>query len=115
MNNLELRKEPGKLVFKDFYTPWAYCLYHDDGGIEYVFVAPRLRRRGLGRLMLQIVQRITSSLIYPATPMSEKGEAFFQHLDLIKTQHPGRLRDHMHKAYLSPPGGLACPQEMKNG
>ncbi len=93
MINLQFIHEPGHLLLKDENSTWAYCLYAETGGLDYIFVHPMRRGKGLGRFLINQLASITGQDIFPATPLSAKGRAFCKHVGLIGRHDPGLLRE----------------------
>ena len=72
---LRLRQEADIITLCDANTTVGYCRYSPEGEIEYVFVQSSRRRRGVARLMLEMVQKQVKVPLRFRGPFSPGGEA----------------------------------------
>lgn len=70
----EVRHTPGILTLTNANTTLGYCRYDEQSGeIEYVFVNPAWRRRGLGLRLLALVEARTGGPLTFQAPISPLG------------------------------------------
>ncbi len=89
MNNLDntnydIDQDDGVITFKNINTTLGFVRYNEEAEIEYIFVNPIFRRKGLAKKLLQIVERKTNAKPKPQDPISPMGEKLFknnQHKD----------------------------------
>ncbi|HCJ62259.1 MAG TPA: hypothetical protein DHV49_06005 [Alphaproteobacteria bacterium] len=93
MINLQFIHDQGHLLLKDENSTWGYCLYADNGGLDYIFVHPLRRGTGLGRFLINQLASMTDAEIFPATPLSAKGRKFCERVGLMARHDPGLLRE----------------------
>jgi GNAT superfamily N-acetyltransferase len=73
MAETKIAHAPGIITISDAYTTLGYCRYDDDGLIEYLFVHPQHRRRGLGLTLLMMVETKLAKQLSFAEPISPSG------------------------------------------
>ena len=74
----------GVVTFKNINTTLGFVRYNEEAEIEYIFVNPIFRRKGLAKKLLQIVEKKTNAKPKPQDPISPMGEKLFknnQHKD----------------------------------
>jgi len=67
------RGTPGILTLCNANTTVGYCRHTPDGEVEYIFVHPQFRRRGLARHMLARVEVMTGQRLRFQPPISPLG------------------------------------------
>lgn len=72
------RGAPGILTLCNANTTLGYCRYTPDGEVEYIFVHPQFRRRGLARRMLDRVRAETGQRPRFQPPISPLGHQLRQ-------------------------------------
>ena len=83
MNNLVNRNydidlNDGVITFKNINTTLGFVRYNTEAEIEYIFVNPMFRRKGLAKKLLNIVEEKTNLKPTPQDPISPLGEKLFK-------------------------------------
>ena len=68
----------GVVTFKNINTTLGFVRYSEQAEIEYIFVNPIFRRKGLAKKLLQIVEEKTKTKPKPQNPISPLGEKLFK-------------------------------------
>lgn len=69
--------DDGVVLIRDANTTIGYCRHTQEGDIEYIFVNPAWRRRGVGRRLLAEVERRCGRRGRPLEPISPLGRRLF--------------------------------------
>ena len=70
---------PDCVVFKNQNTTLGLAHFSkNDCTLNYIFVHPFFRRKGLGRLLLRKSEEACGANLVPVDPLSPSGEKFFQ-------------------------------------
>ena len=82
MNNLEninydVDLYDGVITFKNINTTLGFVRYNTEAEVEYIFVNPMFRRKGLAKKLLSIVEEKTKNKPTPQDPISPLGEKLF--------------------------------------
>ncbi|MDC0401040.1 GNAT family N-acetyltransferase [Candidatus Pelagibacter sp.] len=82
MNNLDntnydIELSDGVITFKNINTTLGFVRYNEEAEVEYIFVNPMFRRKGLAKKLLQIVEEKTKIKPQPQDPISPLGEKLF--------------------------------------
>ena len=56
-SNYDISLSDGVVTFKNINTTLAFVRYNKDAEVEYIFVNPIFRRKGLAKKLLQIVKK----------------------------------------------------------
>jgi len=83
-SNYDISFSDGVITFKNINTTLGFVRYNEEAEIEYIFVNPIFRRKGLAKKLLQIVEKKTNAKPKPQDPISPMGEKLFknnQHKD----------------------------------
>ena len=67
----------GIITFKNINTTLAFIRYSEEAEVEYIFVNPMFRRKGLAKKLLKIVEEKTKIKPQPQDPISPLGEKLF--------------------------------------
>ena len=83
MNNLEntnydVDLSDGVITFKNINTTLGFVRYNDKSEVEYIFVNPMFRRKGLAKKLISIVEQKTKIKPIPQEPISPLGEKLFK-------------------------------------
>ena len=73
--NVDLRD--GVITFKNINTTLGFVRYNEKAEVEYIFVNPMFRRKGLAKRLLSIVENKTKIRPKPQYPISPLGEKLF--------------------------------------
>ena len=68
----------GVITFKNINTTLGFVRYNEEAEVEYIFVNPIFRRKGLAKKLLQIVEEKTKTKPKPQNPISPLGEKLFK-------------------------------------
>tara|TARA_B110000967_G_C18403168_1_gene325577 strand:- start:151 stop:414 length:264 start_codon:yes stop_codon:yes gene_type:complete len=68
----------GVVIFKNINTTLGFVRYNEKVEVEYIFVNPIFRRKGLAKKLLQIVEEKTNTKTKPQNPISPLGEKLFK-------------------------------------
>ena len=59
-------------------TTLGFARYNEMGEIEYIFVNPIFRRKGLAKKLIKIIEKKTGKKPIPQEPISPLGKKLFQ-------------------------------------
>ena len=68
----------GVVTFKNINTTIGFVRYNEEAEVEYIFVNPMFRRKGLAKKLLSIVKEKTNNKPTPQDPISPLGEKLFE-------------------------------------
>ena len=68
----------GVVTFKNINTTIGFVRYNEEAEVEYIFVNPIFRRKGLAKKLLQIVEEKTDIKPKPQDPISPLGKKLFK-------------------------------------
>lgn len=77
-SGLRLQRAPGILTLGDANTTIGYCRYNPDAEVEYIFVHPAWRRRGVASFLLELVEQEVQRRLHFQPPISPLGRALVQ-------------------------------------
>ena len=76
--NYDISFSDGVVTFKNINTTIAFVRYNEEAEVEYIFVNPMFRRKGLAKKLLSIVEEKTKIKPTPQDPISPLGEKLFK-------------------------------------
>ena len=76
--NYDIDLNDGVITFKNINTTLGFVRYNEKAEVEYIFVNPIFRRKGLANRLLQIVEEKTNAKPKPQDPISPLGEKLFK-------------------------------------
>jgi len=76
--NYDISFSDGVVIFKNINTTLGFVRYNEEAEVEYIFVNPIFRRKGLAKRLLQIVEEKTMTKPKPQDPISPLGEKLFK-------------------------------------
>ena len=76
--NYDIDLIDGVITFKNINTTLGFVRYNEEAEVEYIFVNPMFRRKGLGKKLLSIVEKKTNLKPTPQDPISPLGEKLFK-------------------------------------
>ena len=76
--NYDILFNDGVVTFKNINTTIGFVRYNEEAEVEYIFVNPIFRRKGLAKKLLQIVEEKTNAKPKPQEPISPLGEKLFK-------------------------------------
>ena len=68
----------GVFTFKNINTTLGFVRFNDKGEIEYIFVNPLFRKKGLAKQLLKLVKKRSGKSIVFQKPISPLGEILFK-------------------------------------
>ena len=77
-SNYKISFSDGVITFKNINTTLGFVRYNEEAEVEYIFVNPIFRRKGLAKKLLQIVEEKTNTKTKPQDPISLLGEKLFK-------------------------------------
>ena len=77
-SNYNISFSDGAITFKNINTTLGFVRYNEEAEVEYIFVNPIFRRKGLAKKLLQIVEEKTNVKPKPQDPISPLGEKLFR-------------------------------------
>ena len=77
-SNYDISFSDGVITFKNINTTLGFVRYNEEAEVEYIFVNPIFRRKGLAKKLLQIVKERTNTTPKPQDPISPLGEKLFK-------------------------------------
>ena len=76
--NYDVDLSDGVVTFKNINTTLGFVRYNEGAEVEYIFVSPMFRRRGLAKKLLSIIEEKTKIKPIPQDPISPLGEKLFK-------------------------------------
>ena len=76
--NYDISYSDGVVTFKNDNTTIGFVRYNEEAEVEYIFVNPIFRRKGLAKKLLLIVEKKTNTKPKPQNPISPLGERLFK-------------------------------------
>ena len=74
LKNIEISKDDGGITIKNINTTLGFVRFNKNGEIEYIFVNPVFRKKGLAKKLLRLVKDKTKKKIVFQQPISPLGE-----------------------------------------
>ena len=75
--NYDIDLIDGVITFKNTNTTLGFIRYNEKAEVEYIFVNPLFRRKGLAKKLLKMVEEKTKIKPKPQDPISPLGEKLF--------------------------------------
>ena len=76
--NYDIDLTDGVITFKNINTTLGFVRYNKEAEVEYIFVNPMFRRKGLAKKLLSMVEERTRIKPTPQDPVSPLGEKLFK-------------------------------------
>ena len=76
--NYDVDLSDGIITFKNINTTLGFVRFNEAAEVEYIFVSPMFRRKGLAKKLLNIVEEKTKIKPTPQNPISHLGEKLFK-------------------------------------
>ena len=76
--NYDIDLSEDVITFKNINTTLGFVRFNEAAEVEYIFVNPMFRRKGLAKKLLNIVEEITKIKPIPLDPISPLGEKLFK-------------------------------------
>ena len=81
MKNYELIHSDGVYILKNINTTIGFVRFNENGEIEYIFVNPIFRKKGLAKKLLKLVKEKTKKELVFQKPISPLGSKLLKSLD----------------------------------
>ena len=78
ITNYDIDLSDGVITFKNINTTLGFVRYNKKAEVEYIFVSPMFRRKGLAKKLLNIIEEKTNLKPIPQDPISPLGEKLFK-------------------------------------
>ena len=80
LSNYELTQSDGVFTLKNINTTIGFVRFNFNGEIEYIFVNPIFRKKGLAKKLLRLVKEKTKKDLVFQEPISPLGKKLLQSL-----------------------------------
>jgi len=77
-SNYNIDMKDGVITFKNINTTLGFVRYNKEAEVEYIFVNPMFRRKGLAKKLLSMVEEKTKIKPKPQDPISPLGVKLFK-------------------------------------
>ena len=84
VSNFEIKKTDGVFTFKNENTTIGFVRFNEIGEVEYIFVNPIFRKKGLATKLLELVKEKTGKEIILKEPISPLGLKLLKSLNKWK-------------------------------
>ena len=81
LSNYKLEQSDGVFTLKNLNTTLGFVRFNENGEIEYIFVNPIFRKKGLAKKLIQLVKEKTQKKIIFQKPISPLGEKLLKSLE----------------------------------
>ena len=81
LSNYELVETEGVFTLKNINTTVGFVRFNDIGEVEYIFVNPIFRKKGIAKKLLKLVKKKTQKKIIFQEPISPLGNKLLQSLE----------------------------------
>ena len=75
--NYDIIETDGVITFKNQNTTLGFIRYENSGEVEYIFVNPIFRKKGLAKKLLKITKQKLGKSLIPQKPISPLGRKLF--------------------------------------
>ena len=75
--NYDIIETDGVITFKNQNTTLGFIRYENNGEVEYIFVNPIFRKKGLAKKLLKITANKLGKTLIPKEPISPLGKKLF--------------------------------------
>ena len=79
--NYEIEESDGVYTFKNLNTTIGFVRFNANGEVEYIFVNPIFRKKGIAKRLLKFVKNKTGQKIVFQKPISPLGKKLIQSLE----------------------------------
>ena len=84
LSQYTLKQSDGVFTFKNKNTTLGFVRFNEKGEVEYIFVNPIFRKKGLATKLLQLVKQKTGKEIIIQEPISPLGSKLLKSLNKWK-------------------------------
>ena len=83
-SNYKLDESDGVFTYKNEYTTLGFVRFNNKGEVEYIFVNPIFRKKGIAKKLLKLVKEKTGKKIILQEPISPLGSKLINSLNKWK-------------------------------
>ena len=76
-NKYEISQVEGVITFKNKNTTIGFIRFNDKGEVEYIFVNPAFRKKGMAKKLLKLTREKLGKDLIPQAPISPLGKKLF--------------------------------------
>ncbi len=80
-SNFTVNETDGVFTFKNVNTTLGFIRFNKNGEVEYIFVNPIFRKRGLAKKLLKLVKEKTGKKLVFQEPISPLGEKLLKSIE----------------------------------
>ena len=77
IDNYEINQVDGVITFKNQNTTIGFIRFNDKGEVEYIFVNPAFRKKGIAKKLLRLTKEKIGKELIPQEPISPLGKKLF--------------------------------------
>ena len=81
VSNFKIEKTEGVFTFKNENTTIGFVRFNDKGEVEYIFVNPIFRKKGIAKKLLKLVKNKTNKKIILQKPISPLGSKLLRSIE----------------------------------
>ena len=81
VSNFKIEETEGVFTFKNENTTIGFVRFNEKGEVEYIFVNPIFRKKGIAKKLLKLVKDKTKKKIIFQTPISPLGSKLLKSLE----------------------------------
>ena len=81
LSNYELTQSDGVFTLKNLNTTIGFVRFNNNGEVEYIFVNPIFRKKGLAKKLLRLVKKKTKKDLVFQKPISPLGSKLLKSLN----------------------------------
>ena len=77
IQDYEISETDGVITFKNKNTTLGFIRFNSNGEVEYIFVNPAFRKKGLAKKLLKLTKEKIGKDLVPQEPLSPLGKKLF--------------------------------------
>ena len=77
IDNYEVTQSDGVITYKNKNTTIGFIRFNDSGEVEYIFVNPSFRNKGIAKKLLKLTKEKIGKDLKPQEPISPLGKKLF--------------------------------------
>ena len=77
LSSYEISENDGVITFKNKNTTIGFIRFNSKGEVEYIFVNPAFRKKGLAKKLLKLTKAKIGKELIPQKPISPLGKKLF--------------------------------------
>ena len=81
LENIKISKDDGVFTIKNMNTTLGFVRFNEIGEVEYIFVNPIFRKKGLAKKLLKLVKEKTGKRIIFQEPISPLGSKLLKSIE----------------------------------